>query len=134
MKEEISVLGVAGNHDVGFGETSNLKLSLPSVILSAHSRYLANFGPINALTRVANHSIITLDTIGLSSYPSSPSFIAANQFISSLTGEQLGPRQKRILISHVPLWRPEGADCGLTRRMGPIRNMKGYQYQSTLMS
>jgi hypothetical protein len=121
INEDVLTLGVAGNHDVGFGKT---------IITTAHARFLNTFGSVNTLTVVANHTIIALDTIGLSGLPESEAFMTATSFLQSLKDIDLGPVEKRILISHVPIWRPENSACGPKRHFDPITNRRGYQYQS----
>lgn len=124
LKEGTKVMGVAGNHDIGFGET---------IVLSAHERFIKTFGELNHVTRVANHSFVALDTIGLSGLESSSPHINAFQFLQSLdTKIALDPPERRILITHVPLWRPENVDCGPRRVTKPIRNFRGYQYQNLI--
>ncbi|KAJ3345458.1 hypothetical protein HDU91_007349, partial [Kappamyces sp. JEL0680] len=130
MKKDTVTLGVAGNHDIGFGETSTATDGANQpVVPRAHARYMETFGALNSWTEVANHSIIALDTIGLSG-PSTDAYKTASRFLDALASEDLGPSSRRILLSHVPLYRPEGSDCGPRRRFQPIRNMYGYQYQS----
>lgn len=124
------VLGVAGNHDIGFGDTSNLRLIV--VVANAHLRHEKVFGKLNSLSIVANHSIIALDTIGLSGKNDDSANINANAFLNLLTTNELAPDDRRILISHVPLFRPIDSECGSRRRSGPIRNVRGYQYQNLI--
>ena len=121
MNDDVLTLGVAGNHDIGFGKT---------IVTTAHARFLNTFGSLNAMTIVANHTIIALDTIGLSGLPESDAFKVATSFLQSLKDAELGPIEKRILISHVPIWRPESSACGPKRHFKPMTNMRGYQYQS----
>ena len=51
-------LYVAGNHDVGFGDT---------LIRSSMRRYKRVFGSVNYEVNVGNHSLVVLDTLALSS-------------------------------------------------------------------
>lgn len=51
-------LYVAGNHDVGFGDT---------LIRSSMVRYKRVFGSVNYEVNVGNHSLVVLDTLALSS-------------------------------------------------------------------
>ncbi|KAI8899629.1 Metallo-dependent phosphatase-like protein [Globomyces pollinis-pini] len=118
--EKTLTLGVAGNHDIGFGYT---------IIPYAYSRYLSTFGRLNTITTVANHSIIALDTIGLSGRPESQAYKTAHEFLQSLTLDSVGP-ERRILLTHVPFWRPENSECGPRRRAKPLTNRRGYQYQN----
>ena len=119
-------IGVPGNHDIGFGD---------HVVQSAYDRYLSTFGQLNSLINVANHSVITLDTVSLSASENLNSKLAAELFL-----EEFGQKSKylgyshNILISHVPLYRPENVDCGPRRRTPPIKNQYGYQYQSRFIN
>jgi hypothetical protein len=49
---------MAGNHDYGFGD---------AIVRSARTRYEREFGSPNWITQLGNHSIISLDTLSLSS-------------------------------------------------------------------
>jgi hypothetical protein len=100
------------------------------VVPHAYQRYLSTFGSLNTLTMLANHSIIALDTIGLSGKPSSVAYKSATEFLNSLNSETLSDPSRRILLSHVPLYRPPNSDCGPRRRQKPLVNQFGYQYQS----
>ena len=84
------------------------------------------------MTRVANHSFIAVDTIGLSGHEHATSYINAYKFLKSLDSTLQDPPERRILITHVPLWRPENVDCGPRRVTKPIRNFRGYQYQNLI--
>jgi hypothetical protein len=103
-----------------------------SVVPHAYQRYLSTFGSLNTLTMIANHSIIAMDTIGLSGKPTSVAYKSATEFLTSLNSETLSDPSRRILLSHVPLYRPPNSDCGSRRRAKPLVNQYGYQYQSNL--
>ncbi|KAF9141974.1 hypothetical protein BGX30_003665 [Mortierella sp. GBA39] len=51
-------LYVAGNHDIGFGDT---------LVRQAMKRYKGDFGSVNYEIKIGNHSLIVLDTLSLSS-------------------------------------------------------------------
>lgn len=51
-------LYVAGNHDVGFGDT---------LVRQAMKRYKGDFGSVNYEIKIGNHSLVVLDTLSLSS-------------------------------------------------------------------
>jgi ethanolamine phosphate phosphodiesterase len=121
QREEVLTLGVAGNHDIGFGHT---------IVPHAYQRYLNTFGNLNTLTHVGNHSIIAIDTIGLSGKPTSVAYQTATEFLQGLENVPMHEPSRRILLSHVPLYRPKDSDCGSRRRAKPLTNSYGYQYQS----
>ncbi|KAJ2999485.1 hypothetical protein HDV02_002798 [Globomyces sp. JEL0801] len=99
--------------------------TLIKVIPYAYSRYLSTFGRLNTITTVANHSIIALDTIGLSGRPESQAYKTAHEFLQSLTLDSVGP-ERRILLTHVPFWRPENSECGPRRRAKPLTNRRDF--------
>ena len=119
-----------------FQETTILDLErmvflvLIPVIQYAYNRYSETFGTLNTAITVADHSIIALDTVSLSGRSDSPSFKNAQAFMDKLNSTREKDPTTRVLISHVPLFRPEDADCGPRRTTTPIRNLQGYQYQS----
>jgi ethanolamine phosphate phosphodiesterase len=114
---------VAGNHDIGFGMT---------IVEDAYTRYLNTFGSANSVVIIADHAFVALDTIALSGNPSVTSYKQAFNFLEEMQHFN-HDYQKRILLTHVPLYRPENSDCGNKRHFSPIKNQYGYQYQSNLI-
>ncbi|KAI9599407.1 Metallo-dependent phosphatase-like protein [Syncephalis fuscata] len=116
-------LYLAGNHDFGFGDT---------VILSARSRYETVFGSPNWEMRLANHSIIALDTLSLSSrVPDIRN--DAQQFLDQ-EAARANETLPRMLFTHVPLYRPNFQYCGPLRHMNKgLYQAKGYQYQNLVV-
>ncbi|KAK3837470.1 MAG: Metallo-dependent phosphatase-like protein, partial [Linnemannia gamsii] len=112
-------LYVAGNHDVGFGDT---------LIRSSMKRYKRVFGSVNYEVNVGNHSLVVLDTLALSSKV--PSIREESQlFLDQIKQEQ--PSLPRILFTHVPLHRLDTTYCGKARETDQtIKDRKGEQYQN----
>ncbi|KAF8928820.1 hypothetical protein BGZ47_001414 [Haplosporangium gracile] len=112
-------LYVAGNHDVGFGDT---------LIRSSMRRYKRVFGSVNYEVNVGNHSLVVLDTLALSS--AVPSIREeSQQFLDQIKQEQ--PSLPRILFTHVPLHRLDTTYCGKPRETEQtIKDRKGEQYQN----
>ncbi|KAG0381203.1 hypothetical protein BGX24_006575 [Mortierella sp. AD032] len=112
-------LYVAGNHDVGFGDT---------LIRSSMKRYKRVFGSVNYEVNVGNHSLVVLDTLALSSKV--PSIREESQlFLDQIKLEQ--PSLPRILFTHVPLHRLDTTYCGKARETDQtIKDRKGEQYQN----
>ncbi|KAI8927166.1 Metallo-dependent phosphatase-like protein [Entophlyctis helioformis] len=113
--------GVPGNHDIGFGDT---------VINHAYLRFRTAFGQLNTAYAIANHTIVTLDTVSLSATRDTPARLEALKFMAEFETPVALRDSKIILVSHVPLFRPENSDCGPRRRSHPITNRRGYQYQN----
>ncbi|KAK3818304.1 MAG: Metallo-dependent phosphatase-like protein [Linnemannia gamsii] len=96
-------LYVAGNHDMRFGDT---------LARQAMRRYKKDFGSVNYEIKVGNHSLVVLDTLALSSNITSISE-ESREFLDRMEHEQsTGPR---ILLTHIPLFRPETTPCGEAR-------------------
>ncbi|KAG0262188.1 hypothetical protein BG011_000239 [Mortierella polycephala] len=74
-------LYVAGNHDVGFGDT---------LIRKAMQRYKNEFGSVNYKIQVGNHTLVVLDTLALSS--DTPSIHEESQEFLSQIGQDMTRR------------------------------------------
>ncbi|KAF9156529.1 hypothetical protein BG015_004439 [Linnemannia schmuckeri] len=112
-------LYVAGNHDVGFGDT---------LVRRAMKRYKGDFGSVNYEIKVGNHSIVVLDTLSLSSNITSIRE-ESRDFLARMEQEIL--KEPRILFTHVPLFRPETTSCGEAREAQQlILDRNGEQYQN----
>ncbi|KAK3811622.1 MAG: Metallo-dependent phosphatase-like protein, partial [Linnemannia elongata] len=116
-------LYMAGNHDVGFGDT---------LIRSSMVRYKRVFGSVNYEVNVGNHSLVVLDTLALSSRV--PSIRGeSQQFLDHIKQEQ--PSLPRILFTHVPLHRLDTTSCGKARETDQvILDRGGEQYQNMVDS
>ncbi|KAF9136024.1 hypothetical protein BGX30_011374 [Mortierella sp. GBA39] len=116
-------LYMAGNHDVGFGDT---------LIRSSMVRYKRVFGSVNYEVNVGNHSLVVLDTLALSSRV--PSIRGeSQQFLDRIKQEQSS--LPRILFTHVPLHRLDTTSCGKARETDQlIIDRGGEQYQNMVNS
>ncbi|KAG0223745.1 hypothetical protein BGW42_005698 [Actinomortierella wolfii] len=116
-------LYMAGNHDVGFGDTT---------ISTALHTYRGEFGPLNYELDVGNHRLVVLDTLALSAKTkNSPAKVEAQHLLDQI--EERDPRKSppRILFTHVPLYRPPHTFCGDERETKPsIEQGRGSQYQN----
>ncbi|KAF8946764.1 hypothetical protein BGZ47_011427 [Haplosporangium gracile] len=112
-------LYVAGNHDVGFGDT---------LVRKAMKRYKDDFGSVNYEIKIGNHSIVVLDTLSLSSNITSIRE-ESRDFLTRMGQEK--SKEPRILFTHVPLFRPETTSCGEAREAQQlILDRNGEQYQN----
>lgn len=124
-----------GNHDLGLGEDVSFSLE-------ARSRYSSHFGPWNHKTTIGNHTVLFIDAIALVeedavradrgySYENWPAVAGGSvDFVKRFAAhEHASPT---VLFTHIPLARPLGADCGLLRERGTIRQGYGLGYQNTL--
>ncbi|WRT68958.1 uncharacterized protein IL334_005940 [Kwoniella shivajii] len=128
---------VPGNHDIPLG---------PNRLFSPHSRdrYANHFSSPNAILPIANHSLIMLDAVGLVEedyrrYAAEMQFGEWDgveggviEFVKDLGDNP--PPAPRILISHIPLARPEASTCGPLRERGRILKGAGPGYQNLLGS
>ncbi|KAI0790605.1 Metallo-dependent phosphatase-like protein [Abortiporus biennis] len=133
---DIPVHYIPGNHDVGLG---------PSNLFSdrAQTRYTSHFGPLNQIIEFANHSFILLDAPGLveEDYQRVERGVSYTHWAAAMPGgpiefiQTLDYRKFKnapILLTHIPLARPNNAPCGPLRERGTIRQGVGFGYQNTL--
>ncbi|TCD63045.1 hypothetical protein EIP91_006058 [Steccherinum ochraceum] len=124
-----------GNEDVG------LRINVKAA-RAVRRRFVDNFGPLNQHFSMFGHDFIILDAPGLveedyhrteqglnfANLTASPG--GAMQFLQQLPNHLTN--QPRILLTHIPLARPELASCGPLRERGSIRRGVGAGYQNTL--
>ncbi|KAI8985117.1 Metallo-dependent phosphatase-like protein [Pilobolus umbonatus] len=110
---------MAGNHDIGFGDGIR-----PEIV----DRFQEYFGPTSYIVNTqSGYSFIVLDTVSMSS---SDPIIQKHGFDILNT---VLPENPRILLTHVPLYRPPNTQCGsLRQHPNVIVNNKGYQYQNMI--
>jgi hypothetical protein len=130
----------------------------PSFSKITRGHYLKSFGPSNQLVDIRNHSFVLLDAPGLvdedyqrSAYgvgfekwnaipEGAVSFVKSIKrgevCVSSVVQERsdslLSDERPLILLSHIPLSRPDTVSCGPLREKGAIRRGVGHGYQNTL--
>ncbi|KAH9947515.1 Metallo-dependent phosphatase [Amylocystis lapponica] len=133
---EVPTYFLPGNHDVGLGYS-------PEFSSVAGERYMAHFGPLNQVVTLGNHTVIFVDAPGLVAEDEqrSRSGVTHEQW---RTMKPSGPiafveslaltiqNEPTVLFTHIPLARPERADCGPLRERGTIRLGRGFGYQNTL--
>jgi ethanolamine phosphate phosphodiesterase len=103
-----------------------------TVSSSALKRFKHHFGKPSSEFQAGDFTLILLDTVSLSATTTPSIFRPPEEFLDSLRSQE--PTEPRILLSHIPLFRPEGTSCGpLRESKDPIRVGKGYQYQNVLM-
>ncbi|KAL1717433.1 hypothetical protein EV715DRAFT_274297 [Schizophyllum commune] len=122
-----------GNNDFGMGASRSLSAN----VRAYYKKYV---GPLNQAVPLRGHNFVALDAPGLvdedyrrsaSGLPHqqwSPTLGGTLDFIRELDNEQ-GPV---VLLSHIPLHRPDTATCGRLREKGTIRRGVGHGYQNTL--
>jgi ethanolamine phosphate phosphodiesterase len=116
------IASLPGNHDIGVSDTVSPK---------ALSRFKKHFGDPSSEFQAGDFTLILLDTVSLSA-ESTPSISRPPQkFLDSIRSHD--PSESRILLTHIPLYRPEGTSCGpLRESKQSIHVSKGYQYQNVL--
>lgn len=116
------IASLPGNHDIGVSDTVSPK---------ALSRFENHFGSPSSEFQAGDFTVILLDTVSLSAEKSPIISRQSQQFLDSLRSYE--PAEPRILLTHIPLYRPEGTSCGpLRESQNPIHVGKGYQYQNVL--
>lgn len=122
------IMSLPGNHDFGFGDT---------IINTAWDRFQKYFGESSSVHELGNHTIVLLDTVTLSNADNHTQTRQSDLILERLSLELANHRNNmlpRILISHEPLYRPEGTDCGpLRERPGWLLYLRGPQFQNMLI-
>ncbi|OWZ30947.1 hypothetical protein C347_04099 [Cryptococcus neoformans AD2-60a] len=128
---------VPGNHDISLVPNGRFSSQ-------ARLRYQQHFKTPNTVLPISNHSFILLDAVGLVEedyrrYASEMQFGEWDgvkggviEFVKDLRDNP--PPGPKILLSHIPLARPEGAACGPLREKGRISKGAGPGYQNLLGS
>src|SRR5271169_874430 len=97
------IASLPGNHDIGISD---------EVSLEARKRFKRHLGEASTEFRAGDFTIISVDVLSL---------LAANKLVSNPPNMFLesiktrDPSETRILLTHVPLYRPETAECGPLR-------------------
>ncbi|KAG6813544.1 hypothetical protein H0H92_009936 [Tricholoma furcatifolium] len=127
-----SVFHIPGNNDVGMGVS-------PSFSRAIRGHYTELFGPFNQQINIHNHTFLLIDApglvdedyqraghVGFDKWSPLPDGTVA--FVKSTERDE----KPLILLTHIPLARPDSASCGPLREQGTIRRGVGHGYQNTL--
>ncbi|PCH43965.1 hypothetical protein WOLCODRAFT_104481 [Wolfiporia cocos MD-104 SS10] len=134
--KQLPMYYLPGNHDIGLGTSSQFADN-------ATQRYQTKFGQLNQLVELYGHILVLINAPGLveEEYQRTQSglnyahWVATNPngniaFVHSISS--YAKQHPAVLLTHIPLARPEGADCGPLRERGTIRRGWGRGYQNTL--
>ncbi|KAK7205784.1 Metallo-dependent phosphatase-like protein [Myxozyma melibiosi] len=124
---KLTVREVAGNHDIGFGDT---------ISSEALNRFRAYFGDPNRVLEIGNHSFVVLDTNSMTNHKDEQIYKPARTFFESVAEDiqnTTSATLPRILLTHIPLYRDKDASCGPKREGSPsLPISRGYQYQTVV--
>ncbi|XP_058108814.1 uncharacterized protein C630.12 [Magnolia sinica] len=111
---DVKVQYLSGNHDIGYAGFHSLH---PQVI----SRYEKEFGERNYRFTIAGVEFIVVDAQTLDGTTESDLTSTTWHFIKNVSMDVTsGPR---VLLTHIPLYRPDGTPCG-PYRSSPIINQR----------
>ncbi|CAN6626564.1 cell division control protein 1 [Trichomonascus vanleenenianus] len=114
-----TIMSLPGNHDIGFGNT---------IVEHALKRFEREFGTPSSTVDLFGHTFVLADTISMMNTQNETVFQPPFKFLEAIE-EKAG--DKRILLTHVPLYRPKGTSCGPLRESGEaLRYIRGYQYET----
>ncbi|KAL8276775.1 hypothetical protein RQP46_010831 [Phenoliferia psychrophenolica] len=122
LSSPIPSILLAGNHDLG--------LHLPSASLASYARerFVASFGPVFGEKEWAGWSFVWVDSMALLEDEGGTE---ARAFVESLADRP--STLPRILLTHIPLYRPDGTPCGNDREHArPIYEGEGKNYRNEL--
>lgn len=113
---------ISGNHDVGFRIANAAALA---------ERYEHAFGPINNRVQVGQFEFVLLSSASLEAEAwDQRSYDRTAAFLQDLRSAGASPFHPRVLLTHVPLWRPQSASCGPLRENSPqIPDSQGFSYK-----
>jgi len=112
----------------------------------AVERYVSHFGPLNRVVQIsAKYRLIIVDAPSLVDEDEErmkhgvpirgwPSVGGPVEFIKDLSKAPGQEGVHNILLTHIPLYRPSGTNCGPKRESGTIRAGRGIGYENTLSS
>ncbi|EAU91483.1 CDC1 [Coprinopsis cinerea okayama7 len=125
---------IPGNHDTGLGIVEWFSPD-------RYDRYKSYFGELNYEVHVANHTLVFIDAPGWADEEHKMT-VAKKTFkdwdplpggaIEFINNWKRTDNEPTILLSHIPLYRPDGNGCGRLRERGRIRPGGGLGYQNTL--
>ncbi|XP_031479190.1 uncharacterized protein C630.12 [Nymphaea colorata] len=126
----IDVHYLSGNHDIGYSGFHSLN---PKVI----SRYEEGFGQRNYHFNVGQVDFVAIDAQTLDGPLEGKETLSTWDFIKNISKDDRF--QARVLLTHIPLYRPDGTPCG-KHRSSPIINQRitfaeagrGLKYQNYL--
>ncbi|XP_077240834.1 calcineurin-like metallo-phosphoesterase superfamily protein [Tasmannia lanceolata] len=126
----IKVYYLAGNHDIGYAGFHSLH---PTVI----SRYEKEFGMRNYRFTVGKVEFIVVDAQTLDGPSQRTLTSEAWNFVKNASTDAL--LNPRVLLTHIPLYRPNGTPCGpyrsspiINQRVSRTRADEGIMYQNYL--
>lgn len=115
----VQIESVPGNHDVGCAN---------SIIPHAYERFEEHFGKGNKIHPYAGFNLVTLDSNALMNTADPSVQKPARELLNYLT-ENRKDFDPTIILSHIPLYRPEGSTCGARRESSrTLSRTQGYQY------
>jgi hypothetical protein len=118
---------LSGNHDIGWGPLN--RHAQPAYV----ARYAARFGAVNAVHRIGGFDWVFLSACTSTVPPSSDPALHAEtlDFLDRVAA--LPHDVPRILMTHVPLYRPFGTECGPLRvSQRPVTIGAGRDYINVL--
>lgn len=119
--DDTSMYNVPGNHDVGWEN---------GVTQDALDRFHDNFGYSNMVKPFSGFDLIFLDSLSLSNNVNESIYGPPRAFVDNLA--KTPKENKRILFTHVPLWKDDQSLCGPLRESDSFPISKGFQYQTVL--
>ena len=114
---------MTGNHDVGIKK----EWFNPEAL----SRHINTFGPTNYIRTLGGVDLVVIDAVGLVS-PTLSLRQDALMFLHSMAAILPSQRRPRVLMSHIPLFRPDDSLCGPRRDKRVIHQFHGISYQNLI--
>ncbi|KAL6495982.1 hypothetical protein OROGR_030545 [Orobanche gracilis] len=111
---KVEVYYLPGNHDVGYSASNTRKAEIIK-------RYESEFGARNFKVKLGKVDFIAVDAQMLDGYPRGNLTSVTWKFVKNVSEDISTTR--RVLLTHIPLYRPDWTPCG-PHRSSPVINQK----------
>ncbi|KAL8522660.1 hypothetical protein ACS0TY_012701 [Phlomoides rotata] len=117
IQKNVKVIYLSGNHDIGYEAFNSQK---PEII----KRYEGEFGARNFKVTLGQVDFIAIDAQTVDGHPQGNLTSATWEFIKGASED--ASYYPRVLLTHIPLYRPNWTPCG-PHRSSPIINQRVYR-------
>jgi len=96
---EVQLINITGNHDIGYAnEVSNHHISI----------FERAFGPVNTKLYAAGHILGVFNSLNIDTSSDKNYHDSTWRHLKELASEVSAENSSMIILTHVPLWKPEG--------------------------
>ncbi|KFK35701.1 hypothetical protein AALP_AA4G025800 [Arabis alpina] len=108
---DVPTFYIPGNHDIGYSRVASHKLDVID-------RYEKVFGNRNRRFMIGNVEFISIDAQAIDGNPQKDLALEVWKFVQNVSSDATS--HPRVLLTHIPLYRPDQTPCGPHRRASVI--------------